>query len=320
MTKQTSYDEAGVIKRESYFNEAGDVYKSVGYENGDLGTGDFAHFRVEEVGVPATDEVGRCAYLHFFGRGFIRNDEAGFTVLEVDVIGQVVDERAEEVAVFHGVQVCHLAARDIHPHTYQSGGLLVGAVFQQPVDAHPAPAAVALVKQSHLHAQGGGGVCGAAYVAFHRSSEEAHVFRMDGFFRFGEDVGSPVFHGHAHHFHALLRVENFIVFKHPAEHAFLCGAQGLAHHVPHKDTGDGPLGIILLGRVTHLPYNIPFPVCNFKQNRCKISRKFNSRGPATTARLQVPVKSVKSVSRSRFSGWIYRVLLPTVGNFPGCMR
>lgn len=36
MTKQTSYDEAGVIKRESYFNEAGDVYKSVGYENGEV--------------------------------------------------------------------------------------------------------------------------------------------------------------------------------------------------------------------------------------------------------------------------------------------
>ena len=99
------------------------------------------------------------------------------------------------------------------------------------------------------------------------AGEETDIFRVDGFFRFGEDVGCPVLHRHTHHFHALLGIENLIILKQPAEYALFGGAQGFAHHIPHKDTGDGALGIILLGRVTHLPYNIPFPACNFKQNR-----------------------------------------------------
>ena len=247
-----------------------------GHDVGFFGTGNFAHFGVKEITVAAADEVGRCTHLHLFGGSLIGNHESGLAVLEVDVVRQVVNQRAEEVAVLHGVQISHLAAGDIHPHAHQAARFLVLIEFQQAIDAYPAPGAAALVEQAHFHAQRRCAGTRTVDIALYRVGEEGHILGVNGLFRLGEDVGCPVFHAHAHHFHALLGVENLIILKQPAVYAFLGSAQRFAHHIPYKYSGYGALLVALLGIIAHLPDNIPIFRGNFKQKRRKIGRKISA--------------------------------------------
>ena len=220
-----------------------------GHDFSFLRAGDLAHFGGEEVAVAAADKVGRRAHFHFSGRGFIGNDEAGLSVLEENVVGQVVDEGAEEVAVLHGMQICHLAAGDIYPYPHEAAGLTVLVVLQQTIDADPAPASVTLVEQTYLNTERIIG--GAVDVALDRGGEEIDIFRVDGFFRLCEDIGRPILHAHAHHFDTLLGVENLVILKQPAEYTLLSGSQSFAHHVPHKYAGYSAFGIILLRSLAH---------------------------------------------------------------------
>ena len=219
-------------------------------------TGDFCCVIREEVGVCTTDAVRGGTYTHFFCGSLIGHHKAGFAVLVVDVVGQVVNEIAEQIPVLHGMHICHFAAGNVNPYAHELFGLLVATTLQQAIHPNPFPAPCSLVEQADFNAQWRRSR--AIQIALNRIDEVIPVFFMNGELRGCENVGSQFAEGNSHHSQTLLGVVNFAVFDIPAVHAFLCGAQSFAYQSPVKYTGYGIAGSSVIGIAAHRYYFYAF--------------------------------------------------------------